>query len=78
MGKDKIINKIYENLNKTLKIKIKPKVCMIPQRLERQTYFYQKYTLPIKLRNLYLQSRSLIKLLLFLYLYLSFLSRFYT
>lgn len=25
---------------------------LIPQRIERQTYSYQKYTLPIKLRNL--------------------------
>jgi hypothetical protein len=25
---------------------------MIPQRLERQLYLYQRYTLPIKLRNL--------------------------
>ena len=26
---------------------------MIPQRFERRTYSYQKYTLPVKLRNLY-------------------------
>ena len=26
---------------------------MIPQRIERRTYPYQEYTLPIKLRNLY-------------------------
>lgn len=29
---------------------------LIPQRLERRTYFYQKYALPIKLRNLYFKS----------------------
>jgi hypothetical protein len=31
---------------------------MIPRRIEHRTYSYQKYTLPIKLRNLYRQEHS--------------------
>ena len=32
---------------------------MIPQRFERRTYPYQEYTLPIKLRNLFIASHSM-------------------
>ena len=47
---------------------------MIPQRLERQTYSYQKYTLPIKLRNLYVikQLKDIIKISTIKYLYILF------
>lgn len=41
---------------------------MIPQRFERQTYFYQKYTLPIKLRNLYIHHLSINYLYNYIYI----------
>ena len=35
---------------------------MIPQRFERQTYSYQKHTLPIKLRNLNIEKKNYVTL----------------
>ena len=55
----KLIYKLLINLilywgHLIIKLKIKKNKHVIPRRLERRTYSYQKYTLPIKLRNLYI------------------------
>jgi hypothetical protein len=55
LSKLKSINRNYKGIHKKDKNLISLKIFqgLILQRLERQTYSYQKYTLPIKLKNQY-------------------------